>query len=97
MFIRTRKTTRLIKNNKNKKDEKRPSILISLFALICLGLCYYIAGYPQGYVTEKKVQNGSVYLIMLSILPLVIVGTYLFFSQTFLLFIFILKSGESFI
>ncbi|WP_395760944.1 FtsX-like permease family protein [Bacillus sp. 3G2] len=96
MFIRTRKTTRLIKNNKNKKDEKRPSILISLFALICLGLCYYIAGYPQGYVTEKNVQNGSVYLIMLSILPLVIVGTYLFFSQTFLLFIFILKRRRKF-
>ncbi|ATI50009.1 FtsX-like permease family protein [Bacillus cereus group sp. BfR-BA-01445] len=96
MFIRTRKTTRLIKNNKNKKDEKRPSILVSLFALICLGLCYYIAGYPQGYTTEKNVQNGSVYLIMLSILPLVIVGTYLFFSQTFLLFIFILKKRRKF-
>ncbi|PGZ09940.1 ABC transporter permease [Bacillus cereus] len=96
MFIRTRKTTRLIKNNKNEKNEKRPSILISLFALICLGLCYYIAGYPQGYVTEKNVQNGSVYLIMLSILPLVIVGTYLFFSQTFLLFIFILKKRRKF-
>lgn len=97
MFIRTRKTTRLIKNNKNKKRMKKgPSILISLFALICLGLCYYIAGYPQGYVTEKNVQNGSVYLIMLSILPLVIVGTYLFFSQTFLLFIFILKKRRKF-
>ncbi|MGE6399648.1 FtsX-like permease family protein [Bacillus cereus] len=96
MFIRTRKTTRLIKNNKKEKDEKRPSILISLFALICLGLCYYIAGYPQGYVTEKNAQNGSVYLIILSILPLVIVGTYLFFSQTFLLLIFILKKRRKF-
>ncbi|WP_237981490.1 FtsX-like permease family protein [Bacillus thuringiensis] len=96
MFIRTRKTTRLIKNNKKEKDEKRPSILVSLFALICLGLCYYIAGYPQGYITEKNAQNGSVYLIMLSILPLVIVGTYLFFSQTFLLFIFILKKRRKF-
>ncbi|PGU00963.1 FtsX-like permease family protein [Bacillus cereus] len=96
MFIRTRKTTRLIKNNKNEKDEKRPSILISLFALICLGLCYYIAGYPQGYVTEKNVRNGSVAFIILSILPLVVVGTYLFFSQTFLLFIFILKKRRKF-
>lgn len=93
MFIRTRKTTRLIKNN---KKEKRPSILISLFALICLALCYYIAGYPQGYITEKNAQNGSVFLIMLSILPLVVVGTYLFFSQTFLLFIFILKKRRKF-
>ncbi|MEC0017932.1 ABC transporter permease [Bacillus anthracis] len=96
MFIRTRKTTRLLKNNKKEKSEKRPSILISLFALICLGLCYYIAGYPQGYITEKNVQNGSVFLIMLSILPLVVVGTYLFFSQTFLLFIFILKKRRKF-
>ncbi|MEG7969123.1 ABC transporter permease [Bacillus cereus group sp. Sample30] len=96
MFIRTRKTTRLLKNNKKEKNAKRPSILISLFALICLGLCYYIAGYPQGYITEKNTQNGSVFLIMLSILPLVVVGTYLFFSQTFLLFIFILKKRRKF-
>ncbi|HFK1757991.1 TPA: FtsX-like permease family protein [Bacillus cereus] len=96
MFIRTRKTAHLIKGNKKIPAEKRPSILISLFALICLGLCYYIAGYPQGYVTEKNVQNGSVFFIMLSILPLVIVGTYLFFSQTFLLFIYILKKRRKF-
>lgn len=96
MFIRTRKTTRLIKNSKKEKSEKRPSILISLFALICLALCYYIAGYPQGYITEKNAQNGSVFLIMLSILPLVVVGTYFFFSQTFLLFIFILKKRRKF-
>ncbi|MEG7926997.1 ABC transporter permease [Bacillus cereus] len=96
MFIRTRKTAHLIKGNKKMPAEKRPSILISLFALICLGLCYYIAGYPRGYVTEKNVQNGSVFFIMLSILPLVIVGTYLFFSQTFLLFIYILKKSRKF-
>ncbi|MGE7861622.1 ABC transporter permease [Bacillus mobilis] len=96
MFIRTRKTVHLIKGNKKLKAEKRPSILISLFALICLGLCYYIAGYPQGYVTEENVQNGSVFFIMLSILPLVVVGTYLFFSQTFLLFIHILKRRRKF-
>ncbi|WP_259382902.1 ABC transporter permease [Bacillus thuringiensis] len=96
MFIRTRKTAHLIKGNKKMPADKRPSILISLFALICLGLCYYIAGYPRGYVTEKNVQNGSVFFIMLSILPLVIVGTYLFFSQTFLLFIYILKKRRKF-
>ncbi|MGE1131141.1 FtsX-like permease family protein [Bacillus wiedmannii] len=96
MFIRTRKTVHLIKGNKKVTAEKRPSILISIFALTCLGLCYYIAGYPQGYVTEKNVQNGSVFLIMLSILPLVVVGTYLFFSQTFLLFIYILKKRRKF-
>ncbi|HDR6316656.1 TPA: ABC transporter permease [Bacillus thuringiensis] len=96
MFIRTRKTAKLIKGNKKVIAEKRPSILISLFALICLGLCYYIAGYPQGYVTEKNVQNGSVFFIMLSILPLVVVGTYLFFSQTFLLFVYILKKRRKF-
>lgn len=96
MFIRTRKTTQLIKGTKNEKKEKKPSILISILALTCLGLCYYIAGYPQGYVTEENVQNGSVVFIMLSILPLVVVGTYLFFSQTFLLFIYILKKRRRF-
>ncbi|PFU45048.1 ABC transporter permease [Bacillus cereus] len=96
MFIRTRKTIRLIKVTKKETEEKRPSIIISLFALTCLGLCYYIAGYPQGYVTEKNVQNGSVFFIILSILPLVVIGTYFFFSQTFLLFIFILKKRRKF-
>nr|WP_208751758.1 ABC transporter permease [Bacillus cereus] len=96
MFIRTRKTTQLIKGTKKGDKEKKPSILISIFALICLALCYYIAGYPQGYITEKNVQNGSVLFIMLSILPLVVVGTYLFFSQTFLLFILILKRRRKF-
>ncbi|WP_283747012.1 FtsX-like permease family protein [Bacillus cereus] len=96
MFIRTRKTVRLIKVTKKEKEEKRPSIIISLFALTCLGLCYYIAGYPQGYVTEENVQNGSVFFIILSILPLVVIGTYFFFSQTFLLFIFILKKRRKF-
>ncbi|PQZ55799.1 ABC transporter permease [Bacillus sp. MYb209] len=96
IFIRTRKTTQLIKGTKKEKNEKKPSILISIFALTCLGLCYYIAGYPQGYVTEKNVQNGSVVFIMLSILPLVVVGTYFFFSQTFLLFIYILKQRRKF-
>ncbi|GAB6457623.1 FtsX-like permease family protein [Bacillus cereus group sp. BY6-1LC] len=96
MFIRTRKTTQLIKGTKKGDKEKKPSILISIFALICLALCYYIAGYPQGYITEKNAQNGSVFFIILSILPLVVVGTYLFFSQTFLLFIFILKRRRKF-
>ncbi|HFK1709612.1 TPA: FtsX-like permease family protein [Bacillus mycoides] len=96
MFIRTRKTIRLIKVTKKETEEKRPSIIISLFALTCLGLCYYIAGYPQGYVTEKNVQNGSVFFIILSILPLVVIGTYFFFSQTFLLFIFIFKKRRKF-
>ncbi|MBC6971289.1 ABC transporter permease [Bacillus sp. Xin] len=96
MFVRTRKTVRLIKSDHKQGKEKRPSILISLFALACLGLCYYIAGYPKGYVTEKNVQDGSVTFIILSILPLVTIGTYLFFSQTILLFISILKKRRKF-
>ncbi|HEK9100640.1 ABC transporter permease [Bacillus pfraonensis] len=96
MFVRTRKTVRLIKSDQKQGKEKRPSILISLFALACLGLCYYIAGYPKGYVTEKNVQDGSVIFIILSILPLVTIGTYLFFSQTILLFISILRKRRKF-
>ena len=52
MFIRTRKQRSLLRAL-TKRRAKKPSILISLFALTCLGLCYYIAGYPQGYITEK--------------------------------------------
>ncbi|PEI96761.1 ABC transporter permease [Bacillus pseudomycoides] len=95
-FIRTRKTVHFIKGDQKQKREKRPSIVISLFALVCLALCYYIAGYPQGYVTKQNVEDGSVFLIILSILPLVTIGTYLFFSQTFLLFIYVLKKRRRF-
>ena len=44
----------------------------------------------------KKCAKWICLFIMLSILPLVIVGTYLFFSQTFLLFIYILKKRRKF-
>ncbi|WP_459503511.1 FtsX-like permease family protein [Bacillus sp. C1] len=96
MFVRTRKTVRFIKGDPKRKKEKRPSYIISLFALACLGLCYYIAGYPQGYVTKENIEDGSIVFILLSILPLVTIGTYLFFSQTFLLFIVIVKKRRKF-
>lgn len=95
MFIRTRKTTRLIKNNKRKKRKKT----VYTHFIICFNLFRTMLLYcwlSAKLYNRKNLQDGSALLIILSILPLVVVGTYLFFSQTFLLFIFILKKRRKF-
>ncbi|MDM5156989.1 FtsX-like permease family protein [Bacillus sp. DX1.1] len=96
ILIRTRKTVRLTKGDIQNKKEKRPSIIISLFGLTCLGTCYYIAGFPQNYITEESIKNGTAFLTVFAILPLVTIGTYLLFSQTIFLFIWLLKKRRRF-
>ncbi|MDM5190506.1 FtsX-like permease family protein [Bacillus sp. DX4.1] len=96
ILIRTRKTVRLTKGDIQNKKEKRPSIIISLFGLTCLGACYYIAGFPQNYITEESIKNGTAFLTIFAILPLVTIGTYLLFSQTLFLFIWLLKKRRRF-
>lgn len=80
------------------KRKKRKKTVYTHF-IICFNLFRAMLLYrwlSARLYNRKNVQNGSVFLIMLSILPLVVVGTYLFFSQTFLLFIFILKKRRKF-
>ncbi|MFD0770384.1 FtsX-like permease family protein [Bacillus sp. CGMCC 1.60114] len=95
-LIRTRKVVRLLKGGTRTKKEKRPSIVISIFSLLCILSGYIFAAYPQSYITEKSLTNGSGLLIILTIIPLVIVGTYFFFSQASFLFIWILKKRRRF-
>ncbi|MDZ5605725.1 FtsX-like permease family protein [Bacillus pseudomycoides] len=96
ILISTRKTMRLIKDDGQPKKERRPSILISLFGVACLVGCYYIAGFPESYVTEATIQNGIAVVTILCIIPLVTIGTYLLFSQTLFLFIWLLKKRRRF-
>ncbi|PDY46499.1 FtsX-like permease family protein [Bacillus pseudomycoides] len=96
ILIRTRKTMRLIKDDGQQKKERRPSILISLFGVACLVGCYYIAGVPENYVSEKTIRSGFSIVPPLSIIPLVTIGTYLLFSQTLFLFIWLLKKRRRF-
>lgn len=93
MFIRTRKTTQLIKGAKKAIKKKTIDTHFDIcFNLLSIMLLY--RWLSTRLRNRKNAQNGSVFFIMLSILPLVVVGTYLFFSQTFLLFIFILKTKK---
>ena len=82
MFIRTRKTTKLIKGVNKERERKTIytdfTICFNLFRTMLL-YCWLSARLHNG----KNAQNGSVFLIMLSILPLVVVGTYLFFHKHF--------------
>ena len=95
MFIRTRKTAHLIKGTR--KCQLKKTIYTHLFIRFNLFRAMLLYRWLSARLRNgKNVQNGSVFFIMLSILPLVIVGTYLFFSQTFLLFIYILKKRRKF-
>ncbi|MGG0184826.1 FtsX-like permease family protein [Bacillus rhizoplanae] len=95
-LIRTRKVTHLLKGGIRTKKEKLPSIVISIFSLLCLLSGYIFAAYPQSYITEESLTNGVGVLIILAIIPLVTVGTYFLFSQASFLFIWILKKRRRF-
>ncbi|PEA53796.1 ABC transporter permease [Bacillus pseudomycoides] len=95
-LIRTQKATYLIKGEMRKKKETSPSVVISIFSLLCLLSGYIFATYPESYITEKNLTNGTGLLIILSIIPLVTVGTYFLFSQASFLFIQILKKRRRF-
>ncbi|WP_020061378.1 FtsX-like permease family protein [Bacillus sp. 123MFChir2] len=96
VLIRTQKAIHLIKSEVHKQKETSPSVVISIFSLLCLLSGYIFAAYPQSYITEKNLTNGTGLLIILSIIPLVIMGTYFLFSQASFLFILILKKRRRF-
>lgn len=95
-LIRTQKAIYLLNGGMRKKKETSPSVVISIFSLLCLLSGYIFAAYPETYITEKNLTNGIGLLIILSIIPLVTVGTYLLFSQASFLFIQILKKQRRF-
>ena len=95
MFIRTRKTAHLIKGTR--KCQLKKTIYTHLFIRFNLFRAMLLYRWLSARLRNgKKCAKWICLFIMLSILPLVIVGTYLFFSQTFLLFIYILKKRRKF-
>ncbi|WP_242218034.1 FtsX-like permease family protein [Bacillus cereus group sp. BfR-BA-01380] len=95
-LIRTQKIVYLLRQGTRGKNEKSPSVIISIFSLLCLFSGYIFAAYPQSYITETSLTNGIGLLIILSVIPLVTIGTYFLFSQTSFLFIWILKKRRRF-
>jgi len=71
-ILRTRKLIHLIKGDKVSKGEPKASALLSLIGLILL---------VGGYVTALYVKGMDVVLAMLPVIAVVVVGTYLLFTQ----------------
>lgn len=95
-LIRTQKIVHLLSEGVRERKEKPPSVIISIFSLLCLFSGYIFAAYPQSYITEKSLTNGIGLLIALAIIPLVTIGTYFLFSQASFLFIWMLKKRRRF-
>ncbi|MGG2017881.1 FtsX-like permease family protein [Bacillus sp. S10(2024)] len=97
VLIRTRKAVRLLKEGKINQKEKKPSIIISLFGILCLLSGYMLAICPKYFISLGDT-IGVLYIISsIFVIPtLVTVGTYFFFSQTSFLLIHILKRRRKF-
>ncbi|PGM65428.1 ABC transporter permease [Bacillus cereus] len=97
MLIRPKKAVHLLKTNGGKQKERKPSIFISSFGVICLLGGYALAGNPKFFVSLSP-QIGITYMVSsIFVIPaLVTIGTYFFFSQTSFLLIYILKKRRKF-
>ncbi|HDX9613150.1 TPA: ABC transporter permease [Bacillus toyonensis] len=96
MLIRTRKAVRLLKEG-TKQKERKASVLISLFGVICLISGYVLAANPL-YFMSLGDTIGLLYAISsIFVIPsLIAAGTYFFFSQISFLLIRILKTRRKF-
>ncbi|OCA87452.1 ABC transporter permease [Pseudobacillus wudalianchiensis] len=71
-ILRTHKLVDLIKGDKKPKDEPKASVLLSILAVLLL------AG---GYGTALYVKGMAVMMAMIPVVVVVVIGTYLLFSQ----------------
>ncbi|GLY11196.1 ABC transporter permease [Pseudobacillus badius] len=85
-ILRTRKLVDLIKGDKKPKDEPKASMLLSILAVLLL---------LGGYGTALYVKGMSVIVAMVPVIVVVIIGTYLLFSQLNVFIIRRLKRNES--
>lgn len=86
-FVRTNKIINLLKGSKKPKKEPKPSIILSLLAIMCLAL---------GYFTAFTAKASNLTGLILPVILIVTVGTFLFFAQFSLLVIRLLKCKRSF-
>lgn len=84
-ILRTRKLIDLIKGDKKDKGEPKASVWLSLFAALLL---------IAGYATALWAKGVTVMMVMIPVIVLVVLGTYLLFSQLSVFIIRRLKRNE---
>lgn len=85
-ILRSKKLIDLIKGDKTSKGEPKASILLTIVAVILLASGYFTALYAKGM---------SVLMVMIPVIIVVIIGTYLLFTQLSVFIIGKLKKRES--
>lgn len=85
-ILRTNKLIELIKSKQRGKDEPKASVWLTLLATILLGL---------GYAIALKVKGIEVVVALFPVVILVIIGTYLLFTQLSVYVIKKLKANKS--
>jgi len=86
-ILRTRKLIDLIKADKQSKGEPKSSVILAIIAAILLA---------AGYATALYVEGQGVLLAMLPVIIIVIIGTYLLFTQLSVYVIRQLKGNKRF-
>ncbi|MUV37112.1 ABC transporter permease protein YxdM [Lentibacillus sp. JNUCC-1] len=85
-FLRSRKLTELIKGSQKPKEEPKASVTLTIIAALLLG---------AGYVTALWAKGAMVIYVMLPVIVVVILGTYLFFTQLSVYLIHRLKKRKA--
>jgi putative ABC transport system permease protein len=85
-ILRSRKLIDLIKGNKKSKGEPKANIFLTILAALLIG---------SGYAVALNVEGVAVIAVMLPVIIVVIIGTYLFFTQLSVYFIRKLKKNEN--
>ncbi len=85
-ILRTNKLTDLIKGDKKSKGEPKASVFLSIIAAILL---------IAGYVTAVLVKGIFVVYAMIPVILVVVIGTYLLFTQLSVFIIRLLKKNKS--
>ncbi|MBO1513672.1 ABC transporter permease [Metabacillus bambusae] len=85
-LLRSRKLINLIKGNKRSKGEPKASIFLTIVAILLLGC---------GYITALLAIGMAVTVVMVPVVIVVIIGTYLLFTQLNVYVIRKLKNKEA--
>ncbi|MGE0979168.1 ABC transporter permease [Bacillus cereus] len=96
VFLHTRKRKDLMEDRGMNVQEKKTSVIRALLSVVCLLVGYYIAGNTNWYMRENSIANTYATYIVLSIVPLVSIGTYFLFSQLVFVCIDLLKKNRKF-
>ncbi|WP_337018938.1 ABC transporter permease [Oceanobacillus massiliensis] len=86
-ILRSRKLIDLIKGNKKSKGEPKANIFLTVLALLLLAV---------GYAAALLAEGIQVMVVMLPVIVVVIIGTYLLFTQLSVFIIRRLKRNETF-